>query len=149
MKNVIKELSQKFDNELAIKDKKSLFVNETNEKLFNEIKQKNKKLVDDIKKNIDLNNQLISDKKELENIILNQEEKIKKLKRVYTQSEETSLSHRMDRSKSILLNKNISFIPLQNNKENIINTKIIKTKRNSCIQSIPSIGEGFILSTIK
>ena len=149
MKNVIKELSQKFDNELAIKDKKSLFVNETNEKLFNEIKQKNKKLVDDIKKNIDLNNQLISDKKELENIILNQEEKIKKLKRVYTQSEETSLSHRMDRSKSILLNKNNSFIPLQNNKENIINTKIIKTKRNSCIQSIPSIGEGFILSTIK
>ena len=123
MKNVIKELSQKFDNELAIKEKKSLFVNETNEKLFNEIKQKNKKLVDDIKKNIDLNNQLISDKKELENIILNQEEKIKKLKRVYTQSEETSLSHRMDRSKSILLNKNNSFIPLQNNKENIINTK--------------------------
>ncbi len=55
----------------------------------------------------------------------------------------------MDRSKSILLNKNNSFIPLQNNKENIINTKIIKTKRNSCIQSIPSIGEGFILSTIK
>ena len=50
MKNVIKELSQKFDNELAIKEKKSLFVNETNEKLFNEIKQKNKKLVDDIKK---------------------------------------------------------------------------------------------------
>lgn len=149
MKNVIKELSQKFDNELAIKEKKSLFVNETNEKLFNEIKQKNKKLVDEIKKNIDLNNQLISDKKELENIILNQEEKIKKLKRVYTQSEETSLSHRMDRSKSILLNKNNSFIPLQNNKENIINTKIIKTKRNSCIQSIPSIGEGFILSTIK
>ena len=149
MKNVIKELSQKFDNELAIKEKKSLFVNETNEKLFNEIKQKNKKLVDEIKKNIDLNNQLISDKKELENIILNQEEKIKKLKRVYTQSEETSLSHRMDRSKSILLNKNNSFIPLQNNKENIINTKLIKTKRNSCIQSIPSIGEGFILSTIK
>ncbi len=60
MKNVIKELSQKFDNELAIKEKKSLFVNETNEKLFNEIKQKNKKLVDDIKKYIDLNNQLIS-----------------------------------------------------------------------------------------
>ena len=149
MKNVIKELSQKFDNELAIKEKKSLFVNETNEKLFNEIKQKNKKLVDDIKKYIDLNNKLISDKKELENIILNQEEIIKKLKRVYTQSEETSLSHRMDRSKSILLNKNNSFIPLQNNKENIINTKIIKTKRNSCIQSIPSIGEGFILSTIK
>ena len=54
----------------------------------------------------------MSDKKELENIILNQEEKIKKLKRVYTQSEETSLSHRMDRSKSILLNKNNSFIPL-------------------------------------
>ncbi len=27
MKNVIKELSQKFDNELAIKEKKSLFVN--------------------------------------------------------------------------------------------------------------------------
>ena len=149
MKNVIKELSQKFDNELAIKEKKSLFVNETNEKLFNEIKQKNKKLVEDIKKYIDLNNQLISDKKELENIILNQEEKIKKLKRVYTQSEETSLSHRMDRSKSILLNKNNSFIPLQNNKENIINTKIIKTKRNSCIQSISSIGEGFILPTIK
>ena len=149
MKNAIKELSQKFDNELAIKEKKSLFVNETNEKLFNEIKQKNKKLVDDIKKYIDLNNQLISDKKELENIILNQEEKIKKLKRVYTQSEESSLTHRMDRSKSILLNKNYSFIPLQNNKENIINTKVIKTKRNSCIQSIPSIGEGFILPTIK
>ena len=50
MKNVIKELSQKFDNELAIKEKKSLFVNVTNEKLFNEIKQKNKKLVDEIKK---------------------------------------------------------------------------------------------------
>ena len=149
MKNSIKDLSEKFEKELSIKEKKSLYVNESNEKLFNEIKQKNKKLVEDIKKYIDLNNQLISDKKELENIILNQEEKIKKLKRVYTQSEETSLSHRMDRSKSILLNKNNSFIPLQNNKENIINTKIIKTKRNSCIQSIPSIGEGFILPTIK
>jgi hypothetical protein len=148
MKNSIKDLSQKFDNELLIKEKKSLFVNETNEKLFNEIKQKNKKLVDDIKKYIDLNNQLMSDKKELENIILNQEEKIKKLKRVYTQPEE-SFTHRiMDRSKSILLNKNYSFIPLQNNKD-IINTKIIQTKRNSCIQSIPSIGEGFILPTIK
>ena len=30
-----------------------------------------------LKKNIDLNNKLISDKKELEKIILNQEEKIK------------------------------------------------------------------------
>ena len=147
MKNSIKDLSEKFENELSIKEKKSLYVNESNEKLFNEIKQKNKKLVEDIKKYIDLNNQLISDKKELENIILNQEEKIKKLKRINTQSEE-SLTHRMDRSKSILLNKNISFIPLQNNKENIINTKIIKTKRNSCIQSIPSIGEGIFLPKI-
>ena len=165
MKNGIKDLTQKFENELSLKEKKSIYINETNEKLFNDMMQKNKKLVNDIKKYIELNNQLISEKTELENMLLEQELKLKSLKRVYSLPDQNNKPFFSYRSNSFLINNDNSLKnnnnEINNNNNNInnnnncnynngiFNMKRMNKKRNSSIETLSSIRDELLLPTIK
>ena len=79
MKETVVALSKKLDNELLLKEKKSMRINENNSRLFEELNKKNKELVKKVKELNLQNIALYKEKFDLETICLKQEDRVKLL----------------------------------------------------------------------
>ena len=86
MKEAIVTLSKKLDNELLLKEQKSMRINENNSRLFEELNKKNKELVKKIKELNLINRALYKEKYDLETICLRQEDRVKLLNKKLAQS---------------------------------------------------------------
>ena len=119
MKSGIMEITERFEKELSLKEKKVKLINETNAKAFNDLQNKNSKLSNE---NINLNNIIRSLKREkydLETIVLKQEDTIKFLnsnQKLNISTLKKELFDKKNYSEKILpINTNITSYKKQNN----------------------------------
>ena len=118
MRNSVIELSKKFESEIKEKEKRSLYVNQTNSKLFEDIQSKNRALVAQVNKLKSVIKRMEVEKYELENIVLRQEDKLDKYKKEFSFEVGADLSRDIYSSRKSLFKRGANQLKISTSNKN-------------------------------